>query len=368
MINNNAITLLFAYRNRDTIRVDLALKSLALQTNLNFDVVFVDYGSKENSFRSAQAVIAKYDFATYYYIGHQGLLWNKSKALNYGIEKSQSEFVLTADVDLLFAPQFIETVHLFKNKCTYSLFKIGYLSKRVTEQQQMKLDVNVIATKFIGDTFGVGLYAKSALQNVGGLDEFFHFYGSEDEDLNFRIQASGIQLHRVDDLMLYHQWHERYPIRKDSKLTVLPRLSNILRLNQRHFLRHKMYNQVSVNTERKKTFFLKYDLKVLEHPGTTFEINNIAAHVSHFFEEELPRLKEGVYKVVITEDPYYTSWKYKCKLLLGKHTQPYLSMKTINDTVLKCILFKYRHNNYSYEVSKDLKQIYFSIVLKSVLV
>ncbi len=35
-----------------------------------------------------EEVINEFSFANYHYIGHEGLLWNKSKALNYGIQKA----------------------------------------------------------------------------------------------------------------------------------------------------------------------------------------------------------------------------------------------------------------------------------------
>ena len=69
--------------------------------------------------------------------------------------------------------------------------------------------------------------------------------------------------------------------------------------------------------------------------------------------------------MLFVEDTYYNSVKYKIKQLLGKQTQPYFSMKEINDLVLKSILFRYRDYNYSYAISKDFKQIRFIIDLSA---
>jgi hypothetical protein len=51
------------------------------------------------------------------------------------------------------------------------------------------------------------------------------------------------------------------------------------------------------------------------------------------------------------------------KEFLGRHTQPYLSMKQVNDLMLQHIIFRYRHCNYSFAVSEDLKEIRFTVDL-----
>ena len=293
------------------------------------------------------------------------MLWNKSKALNYGIRIAASDFILTADVDLLFTSNFIDTVISLQQQNSFSLFKIGYLSQRVSNQLEKDFQFDTISTTHIGDTFGIGLYPKSVIEHVRGYDEFFHFYGSEDVDLNSRVELSGATLHTCDKLMLYHQWHSRYPQRKDDRLTIQPRLTNILRINQRHFLEHQRLEVVKPNTKNWGSCLLKKDLEILSHPNHKVKLNSIASHVVHYFEEELPRLKEGVYKIIIEEDPYYTTLKYSLKQWLGKQSQPYFSMKQVNDLVLSHILFRYRDKNYSYVVSKDLKRICFTIDLDS---
>ena len=64
-------------------------------------------------------------------------------------------------------------------------------------------------------------------------------------------------------------------------------------------------------------------------------------------------------KAVFFEEDYYKSTKYKLKLRLGKQTQPYISMKQVNDMILKEILYNYRDHNYSFRVEQNLKRIVF---------
>lgn len=362
---NHSTTIIFAYRNRDVVRVNLALQSLQTQTNKNFQVLLIDYGSDIEYASKLIAVVKAFDFANYVYVGHTGLLWNKSKALNYGIRNATTDYIITADIDVLFTPNFIEKAHQLANLNQFSLFKIGYLSKQISEQQHRLLNLKHIKTTHVGDTFGIGLYPKIVLEKVRGLDEFFHFYGSEDEDLNMRVKLTGANLFRCEEVILYHQWHPRYPQKKDNKLTIQPRLTNILRINQRHFLQNKNNSISHPNTNSWGNCYKKEDAKRLEDPNEVIKLSNIAANVVHFLQEELPKQCKGVIEVLFVEDTYYNSVKYKIKQLLGKQTQPYFSMKEINDLVLKSILFRYRDYNYSYAISKDFKQIRFIIDLSA---
>ena len=81
------LSILFAYRNREPQRIKNSLMSLQKQYKnvAEFEVVFVDYGSTEGFQRLIQEVVESFSFAHYKYIAHKGLLWNKSKAINYRV-------------------------------------------------------------------------------------------------------------------------------------------------------------------------------------------------------------------------------------------------------------------------------------------
>lgn len=355
------ITIVFAYRDRASHRIGLSLQSLAQQSLQNFEVIFVDYGSQPYYSKPVKAIVAQFSFASYYYVGHQGLLWNKSKALNYGIKQAETPYIITADVDVIFAPDFIATAMKQIETPCFLLFKIGYMSKNESQQQLGALNFKTITTTHTGDTYGVGLYSKEALETVRGVDEFFHFYGSEDEDLNTRLQAAGFTLKRCTKLMLYHLWHPRYPQKNDKALTLQPRLYNVLRLNQRHFLEHKAQKAIQANPKTWGQCYSKQDLKALEQPDLDIQIDNILAHVVHCFGETLKKHPQKVVKICVKEAVDYNTLTYHIKKHLGKITQPYMPMKAVNDLILSEIVFNYRHMNYSYTISKDLKQISFTI-------
>ncbi|MDG1729358.1 MAG: glycosyltransferase [Algibacter sp.] len=358
-------TLLYAYRNRDHTRVRLSLLSLKNQKNINFKVVFVDYGSTPDYSKKIKKLVDTFEFATYYYIGHKGLLWNKSKALNYGIGKVQTDAVFIADVDVLVAPNFSEIMTSLINTNQFSLFRIGYLAENVTSNSIENSDFNQLKPTHYGDTFGVGLFPKKALEYIGGFDEFFHFYGSEDEDLNFRLITSGYEMIRCESNILLHQWHKRYPQKAKENLTVLPRLSNIQRINQRHYLRRVETQKFLMEKNKDRHYFQESDYETLKNPSEIIEIDNIKAKVIHVLNYELPLFENDIVKIIFKEAAFYNSSKYKLKTALNKLKQPYLSMKEVNDLILQKILFNYRNHNYAYEVSKDLKTIQFSIHLNN---
>ncbi|GAA4943000.1 hypothetical protein GCM10023314_15090 [Algibacter agarivorans] len=358
-------TIIYAYRNREPNRVELSLLSLKKQKHINFEVVFVDYGSTLEFSENIKKVVEVFEFATYYHIGHNGLLWNKSKALNYGTTKTKTDTIFIADVDVLVAPDFSEVIESLIKPNQFSLFRIGYLPERVTSNVIENSDFDMLKPKHYGDTFGVGLFPKKALEKVGGLDEFFHFYGSEDEDLNFRLVAAGYKMNRCQSNMLLHQWHERYPQKAKENLSAIPRLSNIQRINQRHFLRHKETQKFALDAVQTRKYYSNSDYEILEKPSKIIEIDNIEAEVIHVLNYELPLFKSHIVKVIVKESAFYNSSKYKLKTALNKQTQPYLSMKEVNDLILQKILFDYRNYNYSYKVSKYLNSVEFTIDLRN---
>lgn len=358
------ITILYAFRNKDAHRVRLSLLSLQKQNVKDFEVLFVDYGSDVYHSNHVKEVVSDFDFVTYYYVGHPGLLWNKSKALNYGIKQAKEPYILTLDVDVILAPNGLERFRELCNESQFHLFKIGYLSESVSANLMESTSFEELSPSHVDDTFGIGLFPKKALQEVHGLDEFYHFYGSEDEDLNGRLKNAGYQLHRENQLLFLHLWHKRYPKKKDDKLSQKPRLYNVMRINQRHFLRQEL-NKVSVLKHQDKwgQCHSKKNQEKLQKEDVALRLPNIDAFVKHFLYEELPTYKGKIVKVVFFEASPVIPFRKKVSNFFKKSTQPYMSLKQVNDLVLQRIVFSYRHHNYSFTINPDLNEIQFIIEL-----
>lgn len=358
----SVISIIYAYRNRDTERIKICFESLRKQRLQNFEVILVDYGSEYSHVRELEELSGEYSFVRFFHLPVSHLLWNKSKTLNYGITKATGEYVFIADIDLVFHPITTRFFENIKAPDTFQLFKLGYLGKKESNRLSTNYKFENLKPLRHGEVNGMVLTSKESLLRVNGMDEFFHFYGAEDEDLFARLENAGFQKEYRKETYFHHQWHQSFSGSEAQLLTGNPRVKNIMRINQRHFQRNKERGIIKPLGQTEIGNFISPERsKILKDPDVILETPNIFAHVEHFLREELPSYSGKVVQVRFFEDNYYNSWKYKLKTRLGRQTQPYISMKEVNDMLLKEILYNYRDRNYSFEVGKDLKSISFCL-------
>lgn len=358
------ITIIYANRNRDLERIETSLKSLAKQEHQNFKVIFVDYGSRLKLVSGLKNLIEKYDFVEFFFLKTAPLLWNKSKALNFGLTKVESRYVFIADVDLIFHPLSTKLFESVANPEKYFLFKMAYLDEAESKRLASSFDFEKLKVRNYGHVNGMILAGTKAFMEVGGYDEFFHFYGAEDEDLFTRMENKGYYALKNTETYFFHNWHKTYPASEENVLSKNPRVQNIRRINQYHFLQNKK-NGIT-KPERQQDIgkqISEDDFNTLQSPTKVYRIPNILAYVEHFLNEDLKSFKDEVVTVEFYEDPYFLSLKYKVKKFLGKQTQPYCTLKEVNDMLLKKIVFEFRDYPYSFEVAYDLKSIHFTIKL-----
>ena len=356
------ISIIYAHRNRDVKRIVHSLESLKRQKLQNFEVIFVDFGSEDNLVDELEGLSGNFPFFSFYHLPVAQVLWNKSKALNYGIKKARGEYVFIADIDLVFHPETTQMLQKIAEPKKYYLFKLGYLESDESLKLQGEYDFNVLKPSRYGEVNGMILSSKRSLLDINGLDEFFHFYGAEDEDLFSRLETAGYQKHYREEAYFYHQWHQSFSGSEDKLLTGTPRVRNIMRINQRHFKFNKEAGIVKPLNQAMMGNYIRTEISErLKSPTLCFQIPNIQSYVEHFLREELPSQKGQIVKVKFFEHPYSTTLKYLIKKRLGKQTQPYISMKEVNDIILKEVLFNYRDHNYSFKVERDRKSIDFRI-------
>ncbi|PKD21201.1 glycosyl transferase family 2 [Salegentibacter salinarum] len=356
------ISIIYAHRNRDTERIKISFESLKKQKLQNFEVIFVDYGSEDSLVKELEKLAEVFSFVHFYHLPVPQVLWNKSKALNYGITKASGEYVFIADIDLVFYPETSVVWEELKNPDKFYLFRLGFLDKKESQQLSTKYKFENLNPGRFGNVNGMILTSRESLLRVNGLDEFFHFYGAEDEDLFARLENAGYQKEQSKKEYFYHNWHPSFSGSEDSLLTGNPRVKNIMRINQRHFQRNRELGIIKPLRQQGMGSFISIKkAQALKKPDIKLEIPNILARVEHVLREELQSHKGEVVQVKFSEDDYYTSLKYRLKKSLGKQTQPYISMKEVNDIVLKEILYNYRDHNYSFMLGKDLKSIVFCL-------
>jgi glycosyltransferase involved in cell wall biosynthesis len=358
------ISIIFAYRNRETSRIRAAMDSLQKQSNKSFEVIFVNYGSDLVLSNSLKKLFTTYDFVDYYFLEVGQQLWNKSRALNFGIKKAGFTYIFIADVDIIFSPDAVKFLLTHRSPEKFCLFKMGYLNEKESAKLNAKFKFKELKPERYGQVNGMILTTKKSFFDVKGYDEFFHFYGSEDVDLYSRLEIAGYESILVADTYFYHNWHKSYQKYDKGKLSLTPRLTNVLRINEQHFF----YNQrKKIAIPEKQSSWgetiVKSEVELLKTPTRKIKISNIYAELEHLFREELPYISKEIVEIRVLEDPYYHSLKYRIKKILGKQSQIYCSLKEANDIILKEVLFKYRNLNYSYEISNDLKSIIFKIHL-----
>lgn len=354
------ITILYAYRNRELDRIKRSLDSLKLQLLQNFEVLFIDYGSKKQMAYEVKSLIGNYDFATYEYLYTELQPWNKSKALNYAIKNLNSEYFFTADIDIIFHPEFTSILQkkCCPDKATY--FQVGYLSK---EESKKELFFERYTIKFYSneEATGMTLFPVDVIKKSRGYDEFFHFWGSEDTEIHNRLKKEGFEVEYYNHkIVLLHQWHKNYRNRETKGLNTELQLTGIVEINSVHLLKKYERKERNETSNEWGRVLSKEELQELESIKTKV-LSNEKKVIDYFLYQELPFFNHEIIAFNIKENPFKNSFKYKLKIFLGKKVPQFYNLKEINDKLLLHIISFYHQFPYTYKISQDLQNIEFKI-------
>ena len=209
-MSGKRVTVVLGYRDRELDRVKRSLASLNLQTCDDFCVNFVDYGSRPLNARAVRELTDSFTFCRHLYSDTRGHPWNRSRALNIGIRHSRTEFVLTTDVDMIFAPNFVETLLLKQDGNTIVCCAPRWLPKSFTDWD----DLTTSGDDFpLGDQSQLGgcqCVPRDILTQIHGFDESFEYWGMEDTDIQWRLTKLGLRQTWIDDkTSIFHQWHPK---------------------------------------------------------------------------------------------------------------------------------------------------------------
>ena len=204
------LTILFAFRDRDTARVRRCLDSLKNQRAPAFRVIFVDYGSRTQNAHEVQAVLRQYPFCEYIYSDTRGYPWNKPRALNIGIHRVQTEYLLASDIDMIFPEDFIATVldHVDENRLIHCY--PYYLPQHFDYARYTEANLNDLKLGGKSQTGGCQCVKTDILKQIRGFDENYCYWGQEDSDLSSRLEHMGLEIFWLNDhtdAYLLHQWH-----------------------------------------------------------------------------------------------------------------------------------------------------------------
>lgn len=220
---DDSITVMIGIRNRGDYRLRNALWSLKHQNYPHdlIQIVIVDYGSTPEHLAHTLQLCHRFG-ATCFQLAATGG-WSKPKCLNYAIKRTNTKFILSSDVDIIFPPNYLkEMVAVLKKEplsVVYSRMldlpedSVNSVRELDAYDHPIPFDslLNLATARGPGhENAGInGTYAFF-YQYLRGYDEFYEGWGSEDNDLKKRFVMLGLDISSIYPTASYlHQWHPK---------------------------------------------------------------------------------------------------------------------------------------------------------------
>jgi len=204
------------------------IKSLENQTCKDFELVIADGGS--DNIQDLEDFAKNYNNFPIKIVRFPiGEKFERSRLNNVAIKNSSSDYIMTTDVDMFFATEFVETL---LSKCSENHFiesRTMYWKQPLADQiyngkLNPFIDLNSCKIGRIKKrtTAGGCQCAHRKLWNkVRGFDERYLGWGSEDCDLLNRMGISGAKIkwlgEETNSIMLFHQPHGKPNLAGDLK-------------------------------------------------------------------------------------------------------------------------------------------------------
>lgn len=250
--------LILTYRNRDVLLVKNCLESLFYQDffqkkdneNKNeqtiLQITFLDYGSEDilsqkiqefiHELNTLSVSLGKYHFIHYVYYNSKGQFWNKSHAFNlaFGFLEEQNReinknhnlfkkggflkehdfsdaYFLLLDVDLVLEKSVLDTIWQKKAENQVFILPFYRLPKNISPKNAVE-NVQIFTQKLKNTLIcasGNIFFHGNWLKKVGGFDEFYRFWGMEDNDFLKNLENAGAEIVFLEQekLAIFHQWH-----------------------------------------------------------------------------------------------------------------------------------------------------------------
>ena len=350
------ITMVLTNRNRDLRIVKNCLDSLSNQNEKEFELFFVDYGSDSDYLIELKKLVVNYPKVHLILCPVNGQLWNKSRAINIALKLTNSPYFLVGDVDLIFAPQFMNVAYeLSKSKDIY-YFKYGFLSREESLKRKKYEEYEIDFDGSI-DVAGTTLFPTEKLKEINGYDEFYHGWGAEDIDMHIRMSNLGCKLVFYDSSVLVkHQWHPKH---YRSKISKYPFHMGLEAINHRYMNITKSTRRIIVNQNQewgKMTDDIMYEKLKTSKPTVDLSLTNSLTLVRASLMQ-FANFNQDILNLRVDEVDNVTKFKNQLKKWINKKSINYISMEEVNSLILEEIIKNYRNNPYEYTFDRDLKCI-----------
>jgi len=349
------ITIALTYRNRDLRIVKNCLDSLQNQTQKNFSVVLVDYGSEDVYAEQLATLAANYNFITVIDCPVSGQLWNKSRAINIALKQCDTSYFIVGDIDLIFHPAFIQKACELANMDEVHYFQYGFLVKEESLANKLFSDYEVA---FLGnnEVTGTTLFPANKLKEVNGYDEFYHGWGAEDTDIHIRLKKAGLPIYFYDvAILVKHQWH---PKAYRSKNSPAPFHSQQERVNH-SYMQLTLNNNITKANIKEDWGLIPLDVvyeKLFNKPHYLIEIDCVSYKVDALLAQ-LKNFNGELIGIVIKDAAKKVKIKQQFKKLLGKKYVVYMEMEDVNNRLLEEIINNYRNLPYQYTFNREKNEI-----------
>ena len=166
---------------------------------------------------------------------------------------------------MIFHSNFVDKLHELKSNQKAIYFKVGFLGKEDSKKQKEFEDYKIVYSSAEGAA-GLSLFPTKIIKELNGFDEFFHFWGAEDENIHMRFKNAGYtsEFYDAETLML-HQWHEIYR-NYNMKLSTYLRLDGIVPINAQYNNKAGLLGQTVANKNGWGAIFTKEDYEKLHSP------------------------------------------------------------------------------------------------------
>ena len=168
-----------------------SIESVYAQTEQDFDLIVVDNGSTDESLEQARSYCSRPNFQ----LIENGSNTGFSHAVNQGIARAKSEFVVLFNNDAFAEPQWLA-----------ELIRVAESDEKIFAVQSLMIRQASRYTKqkrIFSACGGAALYRKSILDEIGVFDENFFAY-FEDVDLSWRANNAGYKNVLCPTAKCYH--------------------------------------------------------------------------------------------------------------------------------------------------------------------
>jgi GT2 family glycosyltransferase len=234
------ITFVIGFKDREPARVIRSLDSLQQQSQPDFQVILVDYGSTTENSRRIQELLEHYPFCKTIYTDTRGWVWNRGAALNIGAKQAETKYLFFTDIDIVYDVDFVAEATRQMREDVFLIPDTVRVPRRFKDWEQVPQGKYKHTFKSIKG-WGIACYPKEIFEKIGGFDEQYAYWSNEDYEIAQRVRRCGIEGIRARQLYAYHQWHPRIT-------KYIP--YSILFHNAAHYYQTKAENTIIVNQNK----------------------------------------------------------------------------------------------------------------------